>query len=678
MPITPHSTARPVLPRQLHDFVVELAIAVQKRTFYPATHPILQGAVEGVHTRLAEVLAASGELSLGVADRQFVVDGQESDEGHPLLSEFASRLGDHQVGAVRFTAGITRDELDAFVAGAASPADGEDEPFATRTGASTDHVTILPVAFDRLGLLDGDGDTATEARSHEEATWQALAAAALQGQGTGTDGVAVDPRMLAEAIGGNGGTAAFDADVIDRLSSLLESLGALGAATLQQKQRVSALVESLGTPTLTRLLQAGGPEQGTRVVRSANDALAARAVIELVSAASAADALPISGSMLRLLQKLSSQAQVPGARGAEAERVLRGSVHRLLDSWTLANPNPELYEKVLETASAHHNRRATDARRDVAEPERIVDLALETQVLTSSAEVALGRLALREGLAVVLDRLQAYPDSPVRESMIDRLVNEASMREYLDQPVLDVPLMRHAVDRIRARAIGPLVAALERRSDSDAPALIELLARLGWDALEPLGRAIDGASPRMLRHLFALFDRMDAWPPQVNPRDFLSHPDAVVRREAIRFLLRSEATQDVAIMAALRDREVRTFSLGLSAVAKACSPSAGRLLMARYQEPELTPDLRQRMVRAIAVSGIPEAPTWLGGLLVGRRWILGRVKLRKPSPETIAAAASIVHHFPGTPLAAEVVALIESSRMPEYRRAITRSGRGAA
>lgn len=671
---TPPSVTRTTLPRELHDFIVEMAIAVHKRSIYPATHPILHGAIEAVQAKASNLLGASGEVSIGIADRQLIVDGHASGEDHPLLSEFAARLADHQIGAVRLQSGVTVEEFERFIASIARPADEDDIPLGRQSDASSTHVVVHPIVFERLGLLEGDAMGPTNA--YQDATWRALVNLAMSGDFATGD--TVDPRLVASAIGDGRDDAGFDAAVIEKLAALLDELGTRGpSAPMAQRARASDLVTAIGEAGLNRLLEVGGRMQSVRVVRTANDTLAARAVVDLVRAASSNEAVSISGAMLRLLQKLSANAQAPGGKGAEAERVLRHSVRRLLDGWTLENPNPELYERVLEDASVPSPKRVTDLRRDVAEPERILDIAIETSTLVPGVEVALSRLALRDGLAAVLERLRDYPESPVRESLVDRLLNEASLREYLAQPSLDMALLRHAVDRMKSRAIEPLLSALERRGDADAVALGELLARMGWDVLEPLGAAMPDAGPSLLRRLLPVFDRLDAWPPQTDPMHYAAHPDAAIRRESIKFLLRSDTTRDAAIALAVRDRETRIFSLGLSALAKTCPPAVARALMGRYEESGLTPDLRTRIIRAVALSRNVEAEHWLGNLLVTKRWWLGSLRLRKATPETLAAAAAVVTYMGGSTLAQQVKALAAQSR-GDYQRAIARGDRMGA
>ncbi len=652
---------------------MEMAVTVHKRAFYPAGHPILRGAVDGVYTRVAALLQEQQQLSVGVTDRRLLVDGSSSDEEHPLLSEFAVRMNEHQVGAFRLSPGVSRDEIDALLAAAAQPVDGPLPPLGQRTDLRLEHITLEPIAFDRLGML-GDGAHAESREALRDGAWQALAAIALTGDAEGD--VALDPAYIARAIEQRTGDADFDASVIEKLSVLLSEMGAQTSQVKQaRRDRLADLLGHLSAEGRQRLMEAAGRQQGRQIVRGALSTMGARAVLDLIRAASQAEAIGISNPMLRLLEKLSTTAEKSAAVSRDADRVLRSSVRRLLEGWTLEDPNPELYARVLGEAATADASRGRDRHRDAAEPERIVDIALESGAMSPSVNACLGRLVMRDGLAHVIERLQGYPETPVRELLVDRLLNEASLREYLNQDLLDLPLLRQAVDRMRTRAFEPVYEALERRSEADAPGLVELIVRIGWDVLAPLGERVEKASNRMLRHLLAVFDELEAWPPQADPVVYARHSDVLVRREAVKYLLRSEHTREQGTLIALRDPDPRVFGLGLATMARECTPAQSREAMRRYESPSLTSELRVRVIRAVAVSGTAEAAQWLASLVTSRRWLFGSIKLRKPTPETVAAVAALAKHFGNTDAGKQIVALAAESRSPEYRRAVERSSR---
>ena len=350
--------------------------------------------------------------------------------------------------------------------------------------------------------------------------------------------------------------------------------------------------------------------------------------------------------------------------------MLQLAVRRLLHEWTLESPNPEAYDQALATF-ANARDRGADQRRDTVDAERVVDIALETGASGNAVDAALGRLALRDGLATTLAFLASYAPSETRERLINRLVNESSVREHLSHAQLDAAFLRQSVDRLRHRAAVPIMEALNRRPDSDVDLLVELLQRIGWDALGPIGERTTDAPPRVQRALVTLFDALDAWPPQVDPLTWMTHADFIVRRETIKHLIKGSATRDAATLAALKDLDVRIVAIGLHAITGACSQVAAREVMHRYADPGFTTELRVRAIRAVAPSRTNEVATWLAGLTRRRRRWFGGSRLAKVSPETLSAVSALAQWYPRHPAAEEVLQLAAASRAAEYRRAAT-------
>ncbi len=668
--------AHDVMPRELHEFVVQLAISVHKRAIYPPSHPLLHGAIDALFERLDHLLAGRPSLSIGVADKRLVVEGIASDDEHPLMRELAARIHEHQLGAVRFSAGLTRDELSSFVDEISASVLRGGEPLGAQPRealARWTGVHVYPMAFDRLHLLEpGESDSEGGAIEHSSVLWIALARAALAGEWS--DGAAEDPRRVAASIDTHEGDAGYDQVVIGCLVQLVDEMRGPERTNPAVQRNVSEMLSNLSDRGLSRLLSIGGTSgtaQRHRFLADANETLAASAVLDLVRVASSDQAAPISQAMLRLLGKLSQGSEVNGARSAEADRMLRLSVRRLLQGWTLDNPNPEAYDRVLEHSMRLRTEDVADRNRDATEPERMIDLALETQVIGLGTDAALARLAMRDGVVAVLERLQGYAASDVREALIDRLINESLVREQLALDRPDTALLNLAADRQRERMVAPLVRALEKRPEGDAGWLCTLLARIGWDGLEATGRELAGTSPRVTRYLVAVFDHLDAWPPRIDPMAFARHEDAGVRRESLKFLLRSEVTREAALLLALRDTDIRILNLGLHYTLRACTVECARLLMRRFEDPQLTSELRVRVVRAAGQARAPEVLQWLLSIATRPGWLSRDRQLRKPLPEVVAAVAAIATHFAATNEGMEVIALADASRSDEFRRAMT-------
>lgn len=665
------------LPPELREFAQELAVAVHKRGIYPAGHPMQQGAVEGVLERLSSLLAARPELSIGVGRSHLILDGVSTDPHNPLMCELAERLHDHLLGGVRIIAGVSRAELDDFVARLATPASRGGEALGTQAEQVSEqwsHIHVVPVAFNQLALLEGgdegEGSEATAPGSRTDVVWTALAQAALAGNGAGGGGELRSPVELAQAFEARAGAPGGRDSLLEALRHALDAIEQGGAAATVLRQRVTQLIELLSEQTVAMLLDMGGDTTKRQaLLHRASRVLGGQAVVELVRVAASQDGAPISGSMLRLLQKLARGAS-GGRNGArQMDQALRRVVGRLLRDWTLDDPNPETYTFVLTELSNASSQVARDRHRDTCEPERMLEISLDAQVVSPSTEAALGRLVMREGVAATLERLLRYPESDARDALEGRLLNDAMLREQLAADRLDLPVLSHAIDRLGLRALDPLLQALVRRHDGEAGIIIDLLARLGLDVLPALAAAIPTLPPRALRHLVALFDRLDRWPEGLDPVALARHADVNVRREAIRFLLKHERTRAQGARLGLMEADERTLGLAVSAVMRQCSPEAARILMRRFDEPELAGEMRARMVRAIASVRSGETLEWLLSQVLTTRWLSGGVRLRKSSSEVLAIIGALAQYHGGDSRAEQALQLAKRSRDDAMRRA---------
>ena len=111
---------RAVLPRDVAVFLPLFAIALHKVTTYPAGHPLLGSAVEASAQHLNVVLVNRPFLLLGVARNQLLLEGFATDPDNPVLREFAAKLHRHQLGAIKFTPGVSREEVQQLFAALAT------------------------------------------------------------------------------------------------------------------------------------------------------------------------------------------------------------------------------------------------------------------------------------------------------------------------------------------------------------------------------------------------------------------------------------------------------------------------------------------------------------------------------------------------------------------------------
>ena len=678
----PVTAKRPELPAELQELALELALALHARGMYPSSHPLLQAALERLRGRIQKALAERGEISLGIAHHQVVIEGVATDDTHPLLRAFALHLHHHQIAALRISAGVDSQELDHFLVTLSAPALRAEQPLGL-LGPDVlqqwKHVALFPAVFDKLELIDeADSDHGIMAQSRAAQLWVGLARAALSAEPGADDDL--DPSRVARAIDSHTRERAYDDVIIGHLLQMSNEMSAAGPSSRLLRERLSTMVRGLRPETLTRLLEMGGDlAQRKRFVMFSADSLSTGAVLDIFSAAGDASGHPVATAMTHLLTKLAQNADkrefAPGA-----DQDLRRHVKSLVTEWSITDPNPEEYNQTLSglSTTALGNDREY-LHRDEIEPERVLELSLAVDALGHDTTAALKRLVFRDGLPAVVDRLLTAPPSPTRQTLLERLLNPTTLRELLRTERPDLRSLKQAVTHLRDESIDLLLAALEERGERDATWLTELIALVGPASATRFGNAFPRMKPLSQRVLLSVFEQWNVWPPEVDLRVLATHGDPLIRRDAVRLMLKSAGTRDEGVLIAVRDNDERVFRQVLFATMRGATAEATAALIQRAEDSRLHEEFRARIIRALAATGRPEAMRWLIECCsVARRGLPGitwnwrsRANLRKKSATTIAAVAGLAAHWRTAPEAAAVLELAARSRDQEYRSAAT-------
>ena len=78
------------LSREFSQFLIELSMAVHRYAMYPPDHPSLAPSVERRGGPDCQTFSrARPAVSIGVAQRQLVIEGVATDSRHPVLSDLA-------------------------------------------------------------------------------------------------------------------------------------------------------------------------------------------------------------------------------------------------------------------------------------------------------------------------------------------------------------------------------------------------------------------------------------------------------------------------------------------------------------------------------------------------------------------------------------------------------------
>src|SRR3954469_23257968 len=691
-PPAPGRQAVATLSRELADFLVELSITLNKHAIYPQSHPLLDVAVDGVATRLAALFVGDREsLSIGVARRQLIIEGVATDPLNPVLKELAQRLHDHHVGAVKFVRGINRDELAAALAALAVDPTRVEKPIGhdtERIGTLWPHVRFFPLTYDRLQLIE-DEPGATPPSADQMAAgratqlWIGLARAALVSDTSAVatreeDDNTLEPATVARAIDEHQREEAYDQVIVGYLLQIGEELKtAEGPEAIGLQRRVSRLVGSLKESTLEKLLEMGGDKaQRRKFLLDASQGVTVEAVIDLVKAASAAEGQTISHSMLRMLTKLGNHPSSGGTR-AHTDPTMRDVMRRLVDDWTLDDPNPEAYRQALTTmsssrsASERHSNGTTAATE--CEPERIIQIAVEVGSMGAQVEAAMTELARLGRIDVLLDLVERAPTPEMAAPVWDFLARQRVLESLLDQQRIDIGLVTRFAKRIGADVAPTLLTVVGTFEDAKTRNQIyDLLQSLG-DATGPaIALWIGGSAPIVQRELLALLGRLGSLPAGFSPRAFLDVDDPLVRREAVRLLLRNPADRDETIMTALSDPDDRVVFAGLTIAQEKCPAAGIELIQQRVDRGELDSQLRTMGIRIVAQRRTPQSLAWFLTFVVTESHWPRKPKLRSSTPEMLAALSMIATHWRKDPAADTALKLAEASRDPEVRAKIAR------
>jgi hypothetical protein len=664
--------------RELIELLIELATGLQKRAMYPEGHPMLLATVDRVLARLAAVRAGRPTLAIGVARTQLLVDGCATDPHHLLCRELAARLHRHRIASLRIESAVSPAELDQLLAGlAAEPGRGQ-RPLglAVLEVSQWPHITLQAVGYDRLGLREEGtaDDPAEESRSGSELLWLELARLSLDGdQASVTAGR--DAEVLAAALSRRIADPEAAAGVLAGLSRLAESIqGDPGEAAAELRARVSALVSLLEPGALAKLIAAGSDAERERFTAAVMAGLTSQAVVDVMDAAASATRRTISPHLLRLLRKLGHLAGAgpDGARVA-ADAAVRRHAASLLTDWRLDDPNPTQYTGVLEAMADRNAVPAADA--DLTpDPLVILWTALEVGVPEPRGSAAAMELLATGRTTEVLEALAAAPEGPATEPLWRVVGTPEALRAALRAHGIERTPVRTLIRRLGVAAVDPLLDLLTDSEDhATRTAALAHLEALGTPAAARAAERLAEAPWYLQRNLLLLLGRVRPWPEGFSPTHWAGHPDARVRREAIKLLLDLPAHRDEGLSRGLADADPAITAVALGATLESCPVVVLPLIERMARDPARLSAHRVMAIRVLARSRTTRALESLAGMAVTRTRWLRRQRLAPKSPEVLAAIAGLAAHWPTEPRVQQVLAEADRHSDADIRAAARRS-----
>ncbi len=663
-----------VLSRDLSLFLVQFSIALSKTKTYPPDHPALRGAVTTAAQRLASLFASRASLTIGIAKRQLLIEGAATDAGNGILRDLAYRLHRHQLGALRLLPGLETEELGSLLQALGDESWRRGEPLGLRPPHEFDrwpHARLQSLALDALAIAEQGEEREGSGAGQSARLWISLAAAALERPDLKRDDPAADPAAVARAIGERrqaGQEETYDRMIVGYLLKMGELLGELeGPEAMRLRERLARLIETLEPGTLKMMLEVGGTlAQRRQLVMEGARTLPVEVVLDLLEAAAEASQQTISHAMLRILTKLAGHAGEKTTLAPGADAALRDTVRQLVRGWALEDPNPGTHRRLLELLSrpaAQAVAAAADGPRAYEAP-RVVQMALEVGTVGPAVLRAADEMVERGELPRLVEFLdQAGSDEgsakPVA-SLWAHLISAENLLRLVQMEEADPEAVRQFVARMGLPAAGPMIDVLATaESQAVRRRLLAWIGGLGPRAAAAAVARLPGSPWYLQRNLLLLLGGMEkGWPAKFTPATYARHPDARVRREALKLLFQRREWRDDALLQSLADPDEGILHLGLGAALERCPPKALPGLLSLL-DAKRSPEIRALAIRVLGNFPTAEVRERLVGYVVRRtRWLRRRILAHK-SPELLSALTVLAAHWPREPSLDAVWRLVE-------------------
>lgn len=675
-------TVRAVLSPEVSTFLVQFSIYLHQHGAYPSNHPVLTSAASATVFRLNTLLLDRESFAVGVAGDRLLIEGVFTDPNHAVLRDLARQLHRQQLGAVRFWRGVGPHELEDLVAEIASarradkPMGLEPEQYQQRWA----HIRLEVQAYDQLRLAEDEdqgigfsSETGLLGGSTTQQLWMALAAAALVG-----DSAEIQENQsasdVARAIAKRREDAQYDRVIVEYLLQMGREIPRAPAGEVTAlSNRFNELLAALDAQTLERLLTLGATlEQRRELIALANRDLPVNTVLMILnSAANAPEQQNFSHSLLRMLNKLAVQGGADGNQRVrtEADVAVRETVRRLLDEWTLENPNPKAHTRILDRVAEPRAMQPLNMEQEQSAL-RIVQMSLEIGVSGGMLKDAINDMLDRGEVRVLLDLLRESSSSPAVDAIWSYLATPVALEHLLSQEDVDNEAIGELIARLGTRAAAPMLDGLmTAESRSVRRRLMTWLRHMG-PAIAPLVvERLPNAPWYVQRNLLGLLGTLSELPEGFNPLTYTTHGDPRVRREAVKLCFGFPAYYDEAVQRALRDSDPQLVTIGLTMALDRFPQNAASAVIALARRREWPTDIRVQAIRSLVHTRTAQARACLVELaLAKRRWFMPQ-RLAPRSPEMLAALGVLASAWMDDSGAVEVLRMAERSRDPAVRAA---------
>ncbi len=664
-----------LLAPEITELLLELSLGVHRYAMYPAGHPSLENVAESVHERFRKAFASRYALTVTVLNEQLEVEGAASDPSHPVLSDLARRLHDHQLGALSVEPGITLDQVESLLERLSQDVERGYEPLGLLDESrmpSWAHVRLFPVGYGALHMRDTSEPEDVE---DDRATqlWMRLAKSALA-----TDEVTfseADPVRIAEGLKGKQSQEAND-DVVGSLLQLTAELqGRPREEAVQVREHLAHMIDALDPETVQRVVEMGGDtERRRRFVLNASESLAFDPVLKLVQAAADAEHQNVSTLLMRLLTKLSRHVDTRSGKGkAGAETELRDSVNELLTQWDLEDPNPGGYSMVLDgMATATPELSGTPRGQEVSGALRVLQMAVEVDAWGRTVETALEALVKNREIVHLLDLAESADEG---SELFQRLDAELDDPRQFQQLLIEDVLDDDTIARLTGHQTDPVDPLLKVLAEADSRSLrrrvFNQLAGMGPEVAARVLPYLGDDRWFVLRNMLALLNRFGEPPQGFEPGPFVDHPDVRVRREAFPLAVANESTRARALSSALADSDERLVQMALKEAAKGVAASTVPTILNRFvRDASVSPSVQAAAIGVLRGAPLTMARDALMEVTLKRGWLPGARELKPSSPQVLAALSVLADTWCDDPEVQKVLQKAQKSKDAAIRAAL--------
>lgn len=659
-----------------------LAVALQRYAMYPGGHPSLEPAADAVVRRAQRLHQDRYSLSFGVARHQLIVEGAATDPEHPVLRRLAEQFHERRLGGMSVSRGVQATEFgealrrltsepEALSAGGVWGNDASDWP----------HIALHPLAFDGLALADNGAPSPghSDAEVAIADLWASLARAAVSGHtGAEPDATPQSPEVIAREINRHHGSPEYDRAVVDSLMTIARALReASGAGGEAGRRQLLELIRDLRPEVLRRIAGMDGDMERRADLALAACALPVEAAMAILNASAGASGQTISHGLVRMLSKLAVHAETaPESLRPMAGEALRAQVGRLLENWSLDDPNPESHARVLQRlatgTSAPGSLTATGPSVENDDPLRVIQMSLETGAIGLPLDRAIDQTIDRgtvTDITALLARRPAGADDAVR-AIVARLVEPSALIALLSREPLDIESLDSLLPSMALEGYEILLDTLALSGNRGTRRkLLDRLASAPIDLGPAIRARLEDERWYVQRNMLVLLERTRSIPDGVSIDDWTTHDDPRLRAEAVRVQLALPGEREMALRAALWDAEPRVIRVGLGALAGSCAPEFAHRVAHIALSAESDDDIRGLAAGVLGGVKTPAALDALIRLTDGGKTVFGRRRLAPRSPVLMAALRALAAGWSSDPRAADLLAIAAKSSDPELAEA---------